>query len=430
MEPERKPVLAIFDRHSLIDGRGASWTIAPGDERGHPFLGSWPHNIGDQFVASGLGRALDVDEFYTITREATPEQFAFVNETCKAVIVVAQNAMQPGWFARHLPISYLRQLKIPLIFFSLGLQFRFGEDILLTPEDVEVLRYLHDHCVSSQVRGAMSAELLERYGIRNARVLGCPSLLFPGTPNIRVRAPSLEDVSFTITDMGRLPHLHAFQFEIMEDLLGRAGRFSVVGQGGEWVLQAFVAARDGVHPSTRIDSDVRLGPDGPVLAARGPTAPALGPGDMMHSRLDWYDLDELGRSLDWYYRDASESLRRNIKARAFFSTSLPDYVRRARDQTLYAGTRLHGNLIALTQGTPTVFAVHDYRLKDMVEFLRLPHVSYEAGPRRIALEDCDFTGFEALMPDLWNGFCDFFEENGLAHRLTRTPIGNGTQDAR
>ena len=172
-----KPRLAIFSRHSLIDGRGSGYSVAAGNEYGHPFLGGWPHNIGDQFVASGLGRALDFDEFYTLTREATPAQFDIVNNECQAVIAVMQNALFPGFFGSVLPVSYLKQVKIPIILLSLGVQFRFGDEIMLTDDDVESLKWLHDHSVSSQVRGHMSAELLARYGIHNTRVLGCPSLL-------------------------------------------------------------------------------------------------------------------------------------------------------------------------------------------------------------------------------------------------------------
>ncbi|MEL7488512.1 MAG: hypothetical protein AAGJ87_15005, partial [Pseudomonadota bacterium] len=136
-----KPKLAIFERHSLLDGRGAGFVTPPGTDRGHPFLGPWPHNIGDQFVAGGLAQALDVDEFYTLTRAATPEQFEIVNSECAAIIVVAQNALFPGWFSEHLPISYLEQIKIPMLFFSLGLQFRFGDELRLEDEDVRVLKY-------------------------------------------------------------------------------------------------------------------------------------------------------------------------------------------------------------------------------------------------------------------------------------------------
>lgn len=412
-----KPRLAIFSRHSLIDGRGSGYSVAPGNEYGHTFLGPWPHNIGDQFVASGLGRALDFDEFYTLTREATPAQFDIVNNECQAVIAVMQNALYPGFFGTVLPVSYLKQVKIPIVLLSLGVQFRFGDEIKLTDADVESLKWLHDHSASSQVRGFMSAELLARYGIHNTRVLGCPSLLWPRQRELKLRAPSYENAGFTITDMGRLPELHRFQFDLMKEVFAHAKRFSLIAQGGEYVLQDYLTTRDAVHPSVRRDALIEIA-DGERREHERPAGAAtLRPGELMKSSLQRFSLEDKAKSLDWYYRELPDDIRASIKDHGFFSSHLPEYIRRARELSLIVGTRLHGNIIALTQGTPALYAVHDYRLKDMVEFLQLPHVSFENPGPLPDLATCDYRAFEALMPRLYDGFKDFFAENGLAHTL-------------
>ena len=372
-----KPRLAIYNRHSLIDGRGQGNMLTPGDERGHMSLGNWPHNVGDQFVAAGLARALDCDEFYTITREATARQFDIVNEECHAIIVVAQNALSPGWFESHLPIEYLKQLKIPLLFFSLGLQFRFGDTLELTDGDVNVLKYLHDHCESSQIRGEITAELLAKYGIHNTRVLGCPSLLWPMSREINIRPPSFENVGFTLTDMGRLPHIHNYQFSIMETLFNQSKQFTVVAQGGEFSLQSYITARDGIHPSLRHDVWVKTNTEDVRKVERLDFQGPIPSGTMMQSYITRFDTAQLERDVRWYYRDLSKPLLDNIVERAFYGSTLSEYIRRARDASLYVGTRLHGNLMAITQGTPSVFAIHDYRMKDMAEFLKLPFIPFE-----------------------------------------------------
>ncbi|MCC7253456.1 polysaccharide pyruvyl transferase family protein [Hyphomicrobium sp.] len=414
-----KPRLAMFARHSLLDGRGAGYVLPPGDERGHAFLGRWPHNLGDQFVASALGRLLDFDEFYTLTREATVEQFDIINNECHAVIAVMQNALYPGFFGTQLPVSYLKQLKIPVVLLSLGLQFRFGDAIKLTSEDVESLKWLHDHGVSSQVRGYMSQELLARHGIHNTKVLGCPSLLWSGKRAVRLRAPTYRNVGFTITDMGAIPALHKFQFEIMEKTFKRAEQFALIAQGGEYVLQDFLTVRDGVHPSLREDFLVEGTLGATRETAKTDYCGGLKPGQLVKSYVTRYSLDEKGKSLDWYYRDISEPLRNNIRERAVFSSCLSEYLRRARELSLIVGTRLHGNILGISQGTPAVFAVHDYRLKDMVEFLKLPHVSFERGETDFDLSACDWSAFEQLLPSIYDGFADFFDEHGLTHMLKK-----------
>lgn len=411
------PRLAMFSRHSLIDGRGAGHMLPPGDERGHASLGRWPHNVGDQFVAAGLGRALHCDEFVTITREATTEQFEYLNAHCHAIIVVAQNALSPGWFETHLPVEYLRQIRIPMIFLSLGLQFRFGEEIRLTDGDVRSLRHIHERCVTSQVRGHITQELLANYGIHNTRALGCPSLLYPLCREIHIRPPTLDDVAFTITDMGRLPEFHRFQFDLMETLHKKSRRLWLVAQGGEYALQDYLTARDGIHPSVRRDYWLSYENGALRETERTEFTGDLAPGAMMRSYLDPVDIGELEKGVDWYYQDLSPGLLANIKTYGFFSSHLPEYLRFARERTLYAGTRLHGNIMALTQGTPAVFAVHDWRLRDMARFLRLPHIDLQSDRSVVDLAAFDFSGFEALIPQLWDGFAEFFNENGLVHRL-------------
>jgi len=374
----------MFSRHSLLDGRGMGYVMPPGTDQGHPFLGMWPHNIGDQFVASGLARALDMDEFITLTRGATPEQFDYVNNECDAIIVVAQNALFPGWFETHLPVSYLRQIRIPMIFFSLGLQFRFGDEIYLTPGDVESLKYIQDHCAS-----------------------------------IKVRPPSFDRVTFTITDMGRLPEIHDWQFAVIDSLIEKSKQITIATQGGEFVLQEYLALRDGVSFYERTDFDVTLAGGVPQDHPRTNWTGGLTEGGLVRSVLERKDLGKAKDSARWYYRDAPERVRDAIVEHGFYSPLMSEYIRRARDQSLYVGTRLHGNLMGLVQGTPSVFAIHDYRLKDMAEFLEVPSISIESGETHVSLEELDWTAFARKWIHVWNGFVDFFEENGLATTIQR-----------
>lgn len=411
------PRLAIFARHTLLDGRPVGYAAPVGQSLVSPFLGPWPYNVGDAFLGVALARALKVDEFYTLCRESTRAEFDIVNEQCHAIIMVAQNALQPGFFSTHLPVSYLKKIKIPMILMSLGVQFQFGEKVELLPDDVESLKCLHDMCESSQVRGHISAELLNSYGIKNTRTLACPALLHDLKPQLKIEQPSYENVAFTLTDMGARPKVHGWQFKIMEKLFRRANNFSLVAQGGEVVLQEHVMARDGLAFSQRDDFLIHTGGDEPDENPRKSISDQLDGPTLMKSKVSYADLPALEKTTRWYYRECPDELVDNIIERAFFSPYLHEYLRHAKGLSLIAGTRLHGNLMALAQGVPALFATHDMRLKEMAEFMEVPHISFETGETDFELEALDWTQFERKHAEIYQGYKVFFEENGLAHRL-------------
>lgn len=80
-----------------------------------------------------------------------------------------------------------------------------------------------------------------------------------------------------------------------------------------------------------------------------------------------------------------------------------------------AGTRLHGNIMALSQGIPTIFYPHDQRTLEMAELFEAP--MFGLGDKDIDLVDLNFEKFDKKYRELYDGFANFFEENGLAHQL-------------
>jgi len=411
------PKLAIFARHTLLDGRPVGYAGPVGASLSNPAFGAWPYNMGDAFVGVALARALKVDEFYTLCRESTQAEFDIVNSECSAIIMVAQNALHPGFFSTHLPVSYLKKIKIPMLLLSLGVQFQFGDKVELLPEDIESLKCLHDMCESSQVRGNISAELLASYGIKNTRTLACPALLHDLKPQIKIQPPSYQNTGFTITDMGARPAVHDWQFEIMENLFRRADNFSLIAQGGEVVLQDHVMARDGLSFSQREDFLIHTDQGKPVEKPRLEITNKLSGPTLMKSRVSYADLEKLEETVRWYYRKCSDELVDNIVERSFFSPYLHEYLRHAKGLDLIAGTRLHGNLMALAQGVPAVFAMHDMRLKEMAEFMEVPRISFENGETSFEIEELDWGPFERKHAEIYQGYKVFFEENGLVHRL-------------
>jgi hypothetical protein len=375
--------LAIFRRHSLLDGRAANYVQPPGDGQGHPFLGAAPFNVGDQFVSLALAKALHVQQFYYLTHNCSRREFDIVNSECAALIVISQNSLQPGFFGKFLPRSFVKRIKIPMIFVSLGVQFELDETPNLTDADVESLKAVHDKCVSSQVRGHISAELLAKHGIHNTRALGCPSIVWSQNPKLKVPKPDLRNVGWTLTDMGSRPALNQNQLALMASIQKQSQHFIPIAQGGEIVLQDYINFRDGYSLGQRDDVLIVPKEEGGYdeVAKTNWYGNGADP-ELVRCCLDRHDPKQLEANVRYYYRDCSPGVVDALIKNSFFSVQVSDYLRHNRHLSLMSGTRVHGNIMALSQGIPSLFGIHDLRIKEMAELFQVPTVDLKDPARQ------------------------------------------------
>ena len=92
------------------------------------------------------------------------------------------------------------------------------------------------------------------------------------------------------------------------------------------------------------------------------------------------------------------------------------------DFTFAFGTRFHGNMMALRNGVPTLWIVHDQRTLELVRYLRLPYIEYKKSYGIKHLEElivyCDYSEMYREYPKLLKRYSDFISLN-LDERLIR-----------
>ena len=85
------------------------------------------------------------------------------------------------------------------------------------------------------------------------------------------------------------------------------------------------------------------------------------------------------------------------------------------------GTRLHGAIAGLLAGTPAVLVTHDARTAEMARQASVPSVSAETVTEdadfRQVYDACDIETFNRNAPAYYRRFAEFFDANGLRHRL-------------
>jgi Polysaccharide pyruvyl transferase len=364
-----------------------------------------PKNIGDWFITKVTERILDIDELLVIRPDAGQAAFDEVNSTCDAVILKGGNYLHPGGLLRKaVGLDVFRKLEIPLIMFGSGVQAGFDENVQFDDEDIEILRYIHGSCAASSVRGWSAAAALERIGISNTVVTGCPTLFWARQPELRLRPPGDRRAVFTFRDglFTRDEQFYRNQFVAIDRVRDLFSEVTVALQGEEIALQDLFMARHWgaetggvVRPDPRIDGLMRRRPVRLDVDALQ---------QAVHERYDRYTRPAL---VDW------------VCANSFFSWDIADYLDLYRSVDVIIGCRFHGNLLALANGTPAYYLTYDQRTEELVELLglpsqRLPELQDDFDPRH-----ADWSVFESRYRMLYERLLAFLDVNGLSHKLPR-----------
>ena len=247
-------------------------------------------------------------------------------------------------------------------------------------------RLIAERCETVGVRGDYTAEVLWDVGVRNLRVIGCPTLS-PRNPDLRIDLPpldSIERVAFTLrrevsaTYARDIERYLGLQEQVIADLVGRFAEVTVSAQG-EIEEKKIVFGTD----EQREQAIERLiggrwldGPDDPLTAL--------------------------------------------CRTRLFYSDVVADYESMVRRHELVLGYRLHGNLIASANGVPSIYFTYDSRTAEFAERSRSRRSTCSPA-RRSKLErywdQALFERFNRAYRHGWREMCAFLDENGVAHRL-------------
>jgi polysaccharide pyruvyl transferase WcaK-like protein len=97
-----------------------------------------------------------------------------------------------------------------------------------------------------------------------------------------------------------------------------------------------------------------------------------------------------------------------------------EYDEKLAAQDLVLGYRLHGNLMALANGVPSVYFTYDSRTSEFVETFKIPAFDV-FGDKPFSLEaywdQSLFERFNRAYHAGWREMRTFLEENGMPHRM-------------
>jgi polysaccharide pyruvyl transferase WcaK-like protein len=348
------------------------------------------HNIGDSFVYDSSLKLLDFDVLKAPDFSAvTPEDIDRWNAEYDYCFLRGSNYVNSTMSWGNIP-SVIERLKIPIVAFGIGAQAPSSGPLILSEETKRVLHAIADHCTTLGVRGSYTAQVLWDIGVKNARIIGCPTLFRHRNPELRIDLPPLstvEHVGYTLrrevskTYSQDIERYLALQHQT---ILDAASRFDVT------ILAQGEIEEKKLVLGTEEQRDEALA----TLAAQ---KWFVGPDDPM---------------VELY------------KTRLFYSDVVADYDSIARRQDLVLGFRLHGNLISLANGIPAIYFTYDSRTAEFVETFEIPAFDIYAGKPFVLEEYWNQELFERFNRTYYHRYREmrqFLEENGLPHRMAAAP---------
>lgn len=348
-------------------------------------------NAGDILVYDAIIKQLRFTALNAVSFGDAGNRALWPKEAPDATIIRGSNYLTAR-FDLTAALPLVQQLRGPIVAMGVGAQASTYCPLEIPKGSIAFWREVADKCVSIGVRGAYSAEIFHSMGIRNLRIIGCPSFYRSLLPELSIRKadPGAARLGLTLNR-----HL------------------------------------SGVYTSSR-QKVVRLQRALVAAAARRPGSHVFSQGEREESLMPLVDplrqadlLAEILRSLDLMQDSAAARLFSDAMSAHLDVDAWAEDVRERADFVI--GFRLHGTAIALQQGIPGIYFTYDSRIREMASLYRVPSIEIEDFPpvelERI-MAGADFTGFEQAYRENYAEYHRFLEENGLPHRLP-APVAAG-----
>lgn len=343
-------------------------------------------NTGDVLVYDAMLKALAYESIANIQFTDAGDQKLWPKETPSAAVIRGSNYLtETVDLAPAVPL--LKKLDCPIVPVGVGAQASVYKKLKLPPGTVEAWRIIAGKCTSIGVRGAYSAEVFNDLGIKNVRVIGCPSFYRSLRPALSIKKidPAAARVGLTLNKYlsndyaTNATKTNRMQRALLAAVAARTNS-RLYSQGEREESLAVFSPRD--KRQGYVDSILeRFGLKGDA-ACRDLLI------DRMHAFLD----------VDAWAKDVSEQI------------------------DVMVGFRLHGNVIALHQGIPAVFFTYDSRIRELAALFAVPAIEVESYlPVDIdrMLGAMDFAATEHAYRMNFAEYHRFLTENGLSHRLPK-----------
>lgn len=340
-------------------------------------------NFGNILIGNGVVSVLDGYELASRSDFQTPEE---VNEKCSHIIIPAANFLWKSFDFGYMG-DFLERCTIPITMVGLGAQTNDRSRISeIHPNTLRMVKLISERSPSIGVRGYYTAEVLAANGILNTEVLGCPSLYTKLTPPSATLKWHPEQIKNLSVNFSRRVAGHAFEKDRLQAIENSLLKIAVANQ------LTFVAQDE--------------------LEELSLSSEAVDENSIQAIKKYFSDLNE-------------DQVIQYFKENTKYFCNVDDWSNYIKTKSGSIGSRLHGNLIALINGIPSLTIAHDSRTLEMCALTGVPHIHIKEGVREELgknfliekLTESNFSLFEKNMKILFCKYKNFLSSHGLNNKL-------------
>lgn len=326
-----------------------------------------------------------------------------IRERCRVIVVPSANHIRENFDMTSF-VDLIDKLQLPLVFLGLGAQATDYEqkEIELHPSIKRLVALAKERSKLVSIRGEYTARMLERLGVTNYRITGCPSNFINLDPQLpdKIEAKMKRPLKSFITH-GDEPWPRTKEKQTVEKMLATWTVEGAAMQSQQSVPSFMEYIRENNHYGA---SEVTEGREESLRRALMPTA----------------TIEQ--------FRDYLAA-----KLRVYFSVS--QWMEDSAKYDFSVGLRLHGNMVAWQAGVPSLWLYHDSRTRELAEVMKLPHMNYTDFIQNCpniqatwAQMEFEKEAYRRRRIDLARSFVEVYEAQGIKTSLAEFVAQSGASE--
>lgn len=300
------------------------------------------NNTGNLVFQYAVHKA--IDEKQLLIGKDTSWNPSEIRERCRIIVIPSANFIREGFDIGGF-VDALEATQLPLLFLGVGAQSTdFSDrDYEFHPSVVKLMHLIRERSEFVAIRGEYTARVLEKYGVTNWKITGCPSNFINPSPNLAkiINAKTANPLRSFITH-GDEPWPKTKDKQIVERTLAEWTQNGPAMQSQQSVPVFMEFIRRNNPYSTEMVPEKR--------------ETSLKNALMPHATMEEFQ-DYLAAKLRVYF-------------------CVHQWLEDSSKYDFSVGLRLHGNMVAWQAGVPSLWLYHDSRTRELAETMAVPHISY------------------------------------------------------